>query len=141
MDPGTAFGVTSLVYDVVKDFYGYYCLWKDQNDELDKVRASLLWLKSLLEAILSSLKDDHLNQTQVLMIHDSIKSCQDVTQKLKKRLNKARHECPPDTIFRKLDDQRRRALYPFQRGTIVRLVESVELYKRRLHIVISLLSL
>jgi len=115
MDPGTALGVASLVYDVVKDLYGYYCLWKDQNDELDEVRGSLLWLKSLLEAILASLEGGHLNQTQVLMIRDSIESCHDVTQKLKKRLNKARHECPPDTIFRKLDDQRRRALYPFQK--------------------------
>lgn len=108
---------------------------------MDEVRSLLLWLKNLLDSIRTTVKFGDLNQKQLDMIYASIKSCGDLNKKPRKRLEKAKREVPEVTFISRIEDQGRRALYPFQRATLLRLVESVEAYRTRLQMVISLLNL
>jgi hypothetical protein len=141
MDPGTALAIVGLVLDGVKDIYEYYTTWKDRDEDVAGVRGALLWLKGLFGSIKIALTNDSLDKTQVRMICDSVQACEDVIEKLRKRLNKVKRETPPDTFTKKVSDQGRRALYPFQKGTIVRLLESVEKIKDQMHVAIALLNL
>jgi hypothetical protein len=141
MDPGTALAIVGLVLDGVKEVYEYYTTWKYRDEDVADVRGALLWLKGLFGSIKIILTNDSLDKTQVRMICDSVQACEDVFEKLRKRLNKVKRETPPDTFMKKVSDQGRRALYPFQKGTIVRLLESVEKIKDQMHVVIALLNL
>jgi hypothetical protein len=75
------------------------------------------------------------------MICGSIKKCEEIITKLKVKLAKAKREGDPDTLLKKLDDQRRRALYPFKKGTIGGLLDLIDSCKEEMKIVIPLLNL
>lgn len=141
MDPGTALAIVGLALDAVKDVYAYYTVWKSRDDDVAEVRRSLLWLQGLFEAIEATLRDENLDRRQVQMICGSVEACEDVIGKLQKRLVKVKREMPPDGLMQKLEDQGRRALYPFQKGTIVRLLETIEKIREQMHVVIALLNL
>ncbi|KAH7371807.1 hypothetical protein BKA64DRAFT_267266 [Cadophora sp. MPI-SDFR-AT-0126] len=141
MDPGTALAIVGLVLDGVKDVYVYYSTWKDRDQEVAEVRSALLWLIGLFQSINVMLANKSLDKSKVSMICNSVKECEAVMVKLRKRLNKVKSEAPPDSFMSKLGDQGRRAIYPFQKGTIVRLLESTEKIRDQMHVVIALLHL
>ncbi|PVH74379.1 hypothetical protein DL98DRAFT_575715 [Cadophora sp. DSE1049] len=141
MDPGTALAIVGLVLDGVKDVYAYYNTWKDRDQEVAEVRSALLWLIGLFQSIKITLANKSLDKAKVGMICDSVRECQAVMVKLRKRLSKVKSEAPPDNFMAKLSDQGRRAIYPFQKGTIVRLLESTEKIRDQMHVVIALLHL
>jgi hypothetical protein len=105
------------------------------------VRHELSWLEKLFASMESTLKNNELDQTQVRRICNSVEACSDIITKLEKRLDKAKKEGAPNTLLGKVGDQGRRVLYPFQKGTIVRLLELIENCKEQIHSVVSLLNL
>lgn len=141
MDPGTVLAIVGLVLDVVKDAYEYYSVCKDRNEDVQEARSELLWLKRFFEALQDTLQSQHLNETQVTIVCESIGSCKDTMDKLTKRLSKVKRESPPETVVQKLGDQGRRLLYPFQKGTIVRLLELIAKIRGQMDQVITLLNL
>lgn len=141
MDPGTALAIVGLVLDGVKDVYAYYSTWKDRDEEVAEVRRALLWLIGLFQSIEKTLANKNLEDDKVTIICNSVKECEAVMAKLRKRLNKVKSEAPPDSFMARLSDQGRRAIYPFQKGTIVRLLESTEKIRDQMHVVLALLHL
>lgn len=141
MDPGTALAIVGLVLDGVKDVYAYYSTWKDRDQEVAEVRRALLWLIGLFRSIQTTLASKNLDKGKVSMICNSVKECEAVMVKLRRRLNKVKSETPPDSFIAKLSDQGRRAIYPFQKGTMVRLLESTEKIRDQMHVVVALLHL
>jgi len=141
LDPGTALAIVGLVLDVTKDLYEYYTIWKGRDEDIAEARVGLLWLNQLFCAIRFTLMDTKLAPDHEAMICQSIKSCQGVINKLEKRLDKSKKEGTPITLLQKVGDQARRTLYPFQRGTVVRLAENIEDCKQRLNLVISLVNM
>lgn len=141
MDPGTALAIVGLVLDGVKDVYAYYNTWKDRDQEVAEVRRALLWLMGLFQSIKVTLSNKNLAEDKVTIICNSVKECEAVMVKLRKRLNKVKSEAPPAGFVAKLSDHGRRAIYPFQKGTIVRLVESTEKIRDQMHVVLALLHL
>jgi hypothetical protein len=141
MDPGSALAVASIVLDVTKDLYEYYSLWKSRDEDVAEIRLSLLWLRRLFVALKLSLNDTALAQDKIAMICESIGSCKDIVEKLAKRLSKAKKDGNRTTLLQKMADQGRRTLYPFQKGTIVRLLELIDECKKRLHLAIEFVNL
>jgi hypothetical protein len=141
MDPGTALAVVGLGLDAVKELYSYYVVWKDRDRDVEEVRLQLIWLMNLFQTIQVTLKQDDLNPSQVQMICDSIKKCEGIMANLALSLAKVKQEGDPDTLLKKLDDQRRRALYPFRKGTISSLLDLIKNCKEEMKMVIPLLNL
>jgi hypothetical protein len=75
------------------------------------------------------------------MICGSIKKCEEIVMKLKVKLAKVKWEGDPDTLPKKSDDRRRRALYPFKKGTIGGLLDLIDSCKEEMKMVIPLLNL
>ncbi len=141
LDPGTALAIVGLVLDVTQDLYQYYTTWKGRDGDIAEVRLGLLWLNRLFVAIKLTLTDSRLAPDHEAMICQSIESCRGVINKLEKRLDKSKKEGTPTTMLQKVGDQALRTLYPFQRGTIVRLIENIDDCKQNLHLVISLVNM
>jgi hypothetical protein len=141
LDPGTALAITGLVLDVTKDLYEYYTIWKGRDEDIAEVRLGLLWLNRLFVAIRLTLLNTKLAPDHEAMICQSIESCRGIIDKLEKRLDKSKKEGTPTTLLQMVGNQARQTLYPFQRGTIVRLVENIDDCKQRLHLVISLVNM
>ena len=141
MNPGTALAIVGLGLDAVKDLHSYYVIWKDRDQDVEEVGQQLIWLMNLFHTIQITLKQDDLNPAQVQMICGSIKKCEEIITKLKVKLAKVKREGDPDTLLKKLDDQRRRALYPFKKGTIGGLLDLIDSCKEEMKMVIPLLNL
>jgi predicted DNA-binding protein YlxM (UPF0122 family) len=141
MDPGTALAVVGLGIDAVKDLYSYYMVWKERDRDVEEIRQQLIWLMNLFQTIQTTLENDDLNQNQTQMICDSIEKCQEIIFKLEAKLAKVKREGDPDTLLKKMDDQRRRALYPFKKGTIGGLLDLIGGCKEQMKMVIPLLNL
>ncbi|PMD52657.1 uncharacterized protein K444DRAFT_187412 [Hyaloscypha bicolor E] len=141
MDPGTALAIVGLGLDAVKDLHSYYVVWKDRDRDVEEVGQQLIWLMNLFQTMQITLKQDDLNPAQVQMICGSIKKCEEIITKLKVKLAKVKREGDPRTLLKKLDDQRRRALYPFKKGTIGGLLDLIDSCKEEMKMVIPLLNL
>jgi hypothetical protein len=96
---------------------------------------------NLFQAIESTLKQDDLNPTQVQMICNSVEACREIMAKLRGKLAKVKREGDPDTLLKKMDEQRRRALYPFKKGTIGGLLNLIDSCTERMNMVVTLLNL
>jgi hypothetical protein len=141
IDPGTALAIVGLGIDAVKQLHSYYVVWKGRDRDVEEIRQQLTWLMNLFQAIETTLDDDDLNTALVQMICESVESCQEIITKLKAKLLKVKGEGEPDTLLKKMDDQRRRALYPFKKGTIGALLDLIDMCKDQMKTVIPLLNL
>jgi len=141
MDPGTALAVAGIVLDAVKELHSYYVIWKGRDRDIEEVRQQLLWLINLFEAIRTILEQDDLNPLLGQMICDSIWKCLDIKTKLEAKLAKFKREGDLDALLKKMDDQRRRALYVFKKGTIGDLLDLIDGCKEEMKMVIPLLNL
>ena len=141
IDPGTALAIVGLGIDAVKQLHSYYVVWKGRDRDVEEIRQQLTWLMNLFQAIETTLGDDDLNTALVQMICESVENCHEIITKLKAKLLKVKGEGEPDTLLKKMDDQRRRALYPFKKGTIGGLLDLIDMCKDQMKTVIPLLSL
>jgi hypothetical protein len=141
MDPGTALAVVSLALDAAKELHQYYCAWKGRDGDVAEVRRELLWLTQFFGVMKETLSRKGLGQEHKDIICESVENSQEIIDKLKKKLSKTKKEGSLDTLLNSVQDQGLRALYPFQKGTIFRLLELIENCKKRMHVVIALLTL
>ena len=141
MDPGTALAVTGLVLDAVKELHSYYVIWKGRDRDVEDVRQQLMWLVNLFSAIRTILEQDDLNPLLAQMICDSIWRCRDIKTQLEAKLAKVKREGDLDTLRKKMDDQRRRVLYVFRKGTIGDLLDLIDGCKEEMKMIIPLLNL
>lgn len=141
MDPGTALGVVSLALDVVKDVYKYYNSWKGRDEDIDELKRSSSSLENVLETIEETLDNDNFDHKKVQMILDSVQKCQVPIDKLKAKMENVKRGREPKTVWQKLDDQRRRALYPFKRDTIAEIVTDIVTIRREVNGLMLLLNL
>ena len=141
IDPGTALAIVGLGIDAVKQLHSYYVVWKGRDRDVEEIRQQLTWLTNLFQAIEKTLDDDDFNTALVQMICESVENCQEIITKLKAKLLKVKGEGEPDTLLKKMDDQRRRALYPFKKGTIGVLLDLIDMCKDQMKTVIPLLNL
>jgi hypothetical protein len=141
MDPGTALAVVGLVLEATKQLHAYYSVWKGRDEDIAEIRAALLWLAGVFVAIKSTLLRKDLDEDQKKMICEAVESSREAVGKLEKRLDKAKKEGAPATLFQKVGDQGRRALYPFQKATILRLLELITEFRGRLQMIITLLNM
>ncbi|KAL2062783.1 hypothetical protein VTL71DRAFT_5855 [Oculimacula yallundae] len=141
MDPGTALAVVGLALDGIKDVYAYYTVWKDRDADIAEIRSALFWLEGLFKAIRTTLVNKNHNKDQVELICKSVESCRTIIDHLGKKLTKVKDEAPPETVMAKLSDQARKAMYPFKKGTIMKLLDSTEKIRDQMNDVIRLLNL
>jgi hypothetical protein len=143
IDPGTALAIVGLGIDAVKQLRSYYVVWKGRDRDVEEIRQQLTWLMNLFQAIETTLSesDDDLNTALVQMICESVENCHEIITKLKAKLLKVKQEGEPDTLLKKMDDQRKRALYPFKKGTIGGLLDLIDMCKDQMQTVVSLLNL
>ena len=141
MDPGTALAVVGLVLDAVKDIHSYYVIWKGRDRDVEEIRQQLVWLINLFETINTILEQDDLNPLLAEMICDSIWKCLEIKTKLEAKLAKIKREGDLNTLLKKMDDQRKRALYPFKKGTIGDLLDLIDSCKEEMKMIIPLFNL
>ncbi len=118
IDPRTVLAIFGLGIDAVSN--SIRIMWSGEGGDRDveEIRQQLIWLMNLFQAIETTLGDDDLNTALVQMICESVENFQEIVTKLKAKLFKVKREGQPDTLLKKLDDQRRRTLYPFKKGNI-----------------------
>jgi DNA repair exonuclease SbcCD ATPase subunit len=96
LDPGTALGLASLVWDVVKDLYTYYSVVADCGSDVKELRARLLRLQGIFQAV----KLAHQRPVvaaelpKVPDADEATKQCEKAAESLKSELDKIRRECP-----------------------------------------------
>jgi len=141
MDPGTALGIASLVYDVTKDLYNYYRVWKDCEKDVEELRIQLLWLHKAFKVVRDTLQKPGLSDSGRNLIYSAISDCNDAANDLQAELDKVRTQTSPQSALDKLKAQGRRACYPFRKSTIAGIAENVESCRDALHLAVDLLGL
>jgi hypothetical protein len=82
MDPGTALAVVSIVYEVTKDLYSFYCAWKDCDDDVKELRQQLLAVHSMFCVLGPILKRNGFAADLANPVYDAISHCEDVAKDL-----------------------------------------------------------
>ena len=142
MDPGTALGVASLGYDVIKDLYEYYRTWKDCEKDVAELRSRLLWLGSAFKAAGEILDRHDTSNNDQSLVQSALVGCDHAIKELKETLDKiSSTEGQMQTALQRLQKHGRRAIYPFKKSTILALMENVETCQASLQFVVNLLGL
>ncbi|KAK5120920.1 hypothetical protein LTR85_005704 [Meristemomyces frigidus] len=131
MDPASAIGVASAVWDVTKDLYTYYRAWKDCDNDVKKLRMELLWLHKAFDAVQKTLQKPGLSSEAKALIESAMAECNDSKDELEDVLNKIKKLADPKTLVDKLKAQ----------GNVKSLFESLESCRDALHLAIDLLNL
>ncbi|KAK5127293.1 hypothetical protein LTR08_004442 [Meristemomyces frigidus] len=141
MDPGTALGVVSLVYDVTKDLYSYYRTWKDCDRDVQELRVQLLWLHEAFKVVRDTMRKPSLSTSARELVYSAVRNSNDAANELRDILERVKSQASPQTALEKLKVQGRRACYPFRKSTVAAIAEQVECCRDALHLAVDLLSL
>lgn len=141
MDPGTALGIASLVYDVTKDLYNFYRVWKDCEKDVEELRIQLLWLHKAFKVVRDTVQKPGLSDSSRDLIYSAINQCNDAANDLRAELDKVKSETSPRNALEKLKARGRKACYPFRKPTVASIAENVESCRDALHLAVDLLGL
>ncbi|KAI7202606.1 hypothetical protein KC316_g1743 [Hortaea werneckii] len=141
MDPGTALGIASLVYDVSKDLYNFYRVWKDCEKDVKELRMQLLWLHKAFKVVRDTVQKPALSDSGRDLIYSAINDCNDAANDLQAELEKVKSQTSPRNALEKLKAQGRIACYPFKKPTIAGIAKNVESCREALHLAADLLGL
>ncbi|RYN79266.1 hypothetical protein AA0120_g10790 [Alternaria tenuissima] len=141
MDPGTALAVVSLVLQVASGLHEYFKLWKDCDEDVATLGASLTRITKIFEHLASLLRAPVLDSALVSTICGNVKECEEKIKELEQILKRFKKEGTPASTYEKLKLKSRRALYPFRASTILSISELVEDMKDDLSIALQLLSI
>ncbi|PLN78681.1 hypothetical protein BDW42DRAFT_201995 [Aspergillus taichungensis] len=128
---GGAVGVISLGLTVCQGFLAYYGPYKSFHEEINIVTTRMEALKCILKVVQNLISEINMLNVpsiaqSIQVANDTILFCQDVLLKLHGILNKCYASVPSGRLAAsELKAQVKRVLYPFQRQTLMSLVENV----------------
>lgn len=146
LDPGTALAIAGMAYDITKDLYEFYRVWRDCENDVKEIRLSLLWTKNAFNAIRLTLQRPGFDGNAATLessalICASLDACSDQVYALKVELNKIKTEGIPKSILEKLKAHGRRVTYPFKKATVGHLVDLLDECREKLDLSVDLLTL
>jgi hypothetical protein len=141
MDPGTCLAVVSIALELSKGLYAYYEHWRDCNQDVQDLRASLLQLSNIFVQLEETLRRPHLEKKIVSTVAVSMKACKNSIEELQQLLNDVQEQGTSKTLLDKLKANSRRALYPFRASTVARIAEVVQDIKDDLGLAVEVLAL
>ena len=144
---GVATNVVGLVdfgLSVCGKLWKYYESWKDAEEDMKKMYASIELLAKTLAVLKDALHQTSLCSDSGLMrcIEESVSRCVEGVARLDKKLDKIRGASPTGGTWTKSMDQNlRRALYPFKESTLAKLKEVCTESQGHLQLALSVLQM
>jgi ankyrin repeat domain-containing protein 50 len=118
-----AAGLISLGIVLCQGILNYYGSWKDAGSDVQRMYASTEALTKTFILLKLSIENKKFNRDIVIRVNESIDSCEDGINDLKKKLKKIELVSLDDQWSGKVKAQFRRTLYPFKESTLVKLKE------------------
>jgi len=136
-------GIISLGIQTAQGILWYYEAWKDRDDDISGMCASLNGLKKTLEVLSEAIKPPAIfGKNMKDNVEDSIKTFEGSLKKLESELKKVEDTEPlkpgmRSTIRRHV----RRALYPFKEATLVKIQGTISEARSNLRLALVVLKL
>ena len=147
---GEAFGVASSTVGVIslgiqtaQGILWYYGAWRDRDDDVLRMCASLDNLKGTLDVLLKAITPPAVFSKNVKEnVEKSIDTFNETLQKLRAELDKVKDTEPPKSGARsKFRRHVRRALYPFKEATLAKFQGGVSDARSNLSLALDVLKL
>jgi hypothetical protein len=140
---GSAVGVISLGIQTAQGILWYYGAWRDRDDDVLTMCASLDNLKGTLDVLLKAITPPAAFSKDVKEnVEKSIDTFNGTLQKLRAELDKVKDTEPPKSGARsKFRRHVRRALYPFKEATLAKFQGGVSDARSNLSLALDVLKL
>lgn len=135
-----AAGIITLGVTVCQGLLQYYSSWKDAQKDVAAMYASVEALAKTFKMIEITVQGHQLTREISERVTEGVTSCETGVNSLRKRLDKIR-TTQVNYSENRLRPQFRRALYPFQEGTLLKLCKTISDLRDNLSLAISTLQL
>jgi hypothetical protein len=133
-------GLISLGVSVCQGILTYYNAFRDFQEDIDQMCVSMENVARTLLAISLTIRQGHFDQNIIAMVESSINLCTQGLHTLAKKLNKIRSTQADSTLRTRLENTKRRLLYPFKESTLAKLREICHDLKTNLGLAIDALN-
>ncbi|KAL9621688.1 MAG: hypothetical protein Q9160_003941 [Pyrenula sp. 1 TL-2023] len=133
-------GILALSITTCQGLANYYSRWKDADSDVAAFMTSANSLTNTLRYLERYLGEARVEEGLKVELRDSLSACTEATKRLQKKLSKVQASFEPKRASF-VESQLRRSLYPFKRGTLIRLKEIVEDLRQNLTIILECLQL
>lgn len=145
MDPlsiaSASVGILSFGLNVCHGLLEYYHSWKDAEGDVAKMYFAILGLAKTLVLVKSTIEHKEFNHSIVSQIEESINSTATGLISLKIELDQIKISSPQDGWKEKSKVQFRRAVFPFNKSTLVKLKEYSNELRENLSLAINILQM
>ena len=136
-----AAGLISLGITLCQGILNYYGSWKDAESDVRRTYASTEALTKTFILLKLSIENKKFHRDIVARVNESIDSCEDGINELKKKLKKVEAVSLDDGWSGKAKAQFRRTLYPFKERTLVKLEKITRELQDRLGLAMNVLQM
>ncbi|KAI1413342.1 hypothetical protein F5Y13DRAFT_198613 [Hypoxylon sp. FL1857] len=133
-------GLVSLGITMCQGILAYYNSFKDSRDDINKMCSSVEDVGRILLVIRSTVFQGRFDKSIIAVVENNINRCQQGLNALAKKLNKIRTQHPDSTFEIRLENAKRRMLYPFKESTLVKLREICDDLKDNLSLALNVLN-
>ncbi len=117
---GSAVGVISLGLTICQSLISYYGSWKAYDDEIKSLSYKAEGLKTTLQTLQHPLRKlESANPSETMEVQSRVLACEEVIQKMGKRVRKCEEILPSSAFAHKLQVLGKKTLYPFKRETLI----------------------
>lgn len=129
-------GILSLTITTCQGLINYYASWRDADSDIAAFTTSAQSLIEILQYIERGFEANTIPGERSSHLGSSLQDCETATRSLQKKLRKVETVSSTRTVST-LEAQFRRSLYPFRKGTLIRLKEIVEDLRQNLLVVLE----
>lgn len=134
-------GTISFGISICQDVLTYYKAFRDSEQDIGQMCASMENVAKTLLAIDLTLRHGSFDQNIIDVVESSINLCAHGLQILAKKLDKIRLTREDSTLRTQLDNAKRKLLYPFKESTLAKLREICHDLKSNLGLAIDALNM
>ncbi|KAL7928629.1 hypothetical protein V8C35DRAFT_317810 [Trichoderma chlorosporum] len=133
-------GLILLGISACQGILTYYKAFRDSQEDIDQMCASMENVAKTLLAIDLIVRQHHFDHNTMAVVESSIKLCAQGLHTLARKLDKIRSTQVDGTLMSRLENTKRRLLYPFKESTLAKLREICHDLKTNLGLAIDALS-
>lgn len=133
-------GIISFGISVCQGVLAYYNAFQDSEEDIGQMCVSMENVAKTLLAIDLTLRHGSFDQKIIAVVESSISLCTQGLQTLAKKLDKIRSIQADSTLRTRLENTKRRLLYPFKESTLAKLREICHDLKSNLGLAIDALN-
>lgn len=137
---GVASGTISFGIITCQGVLTYYNAFRDSEQDIDQMCASMENVAKTLLAIDLTLRHGNFDPSIIAVVESSLNLCTQGLQTLAKKLDKIRLTQADGTLRTRLENTKRKLLYPFKESTLAKLREICHDLKSNLGLAIDVLN-